>query len=215
MDGGAQEPYIDPDDDSDEANSLRELLALEAEVGVLAGSPNPRNLHRTMVENINVIECAANWAFGPWFPLEEENISMSFEGGSPNLPGIYDIGLSTPVPYLNGESEIIYIGRGGDQRKGNKDTIAKSLSRHVSNGCGSEKWLRLHRPDRQIVARFAIAKDAEQANIWEKLRFRWFLEQFWSLPIGNISAGAVPTEPMPTFELVKIMQQKWEITTFE
>lgn len=195
----------------DDEKWFQQMCELANQSGALGISRNPKIMRRFMTINVKIIEDKANWDFGSWFPLEKQHIAVSHEGASPDFPGIYDIGLTTPVPYLNGESQIFYIGRGGAQKEGDRGTISKSLERHIKNGCGAEKWLRLQRPDQQILARFAIAKDGKQANTWEKLRLRWFVEQFWSLPTGNLRAEGIPTEPMHAFDLIKKIHEEWGV----
>ena len=135
---------IDPNDNSDDAQWLRELIELEAQTGALVGNLQRSEAKDDIMSNVQLIERAANWEFCKWFPLNQQQIRTSHDGGSPDYPGIYDIGLSSPIPRLNGENEIFYIGRGAGQTSGDRGTVAGSLHRHIRNGGGPEKWLLSH-----------------------------------------------------------------------
>lgn len=182
---------------------MRELLEVEASHGVSVVPAYATEVGNFMV-NVRIIERTANWEFSEWFPLENQQIDSS---DGVDHPGIYDIGLAVPVPRLNGESEIIYIGRAAAQRRGDEGTIRGALRRHVGNGCPSEKWFRLLRPGQQLIARFAIADDVYQARYWEKLRIRWFIEQHWELPAGNTDRFR-PGTPIDALELLR-QCRKW------
>ncbi len=182
--------FVEPNDDSKDAQWLRELFELAARggVGVVPAWVRDKEVKGYFMRNVQLIEQEAKWTFSEWFPLERQQIDISYRGGRPGYPGIYDIGLAVPIQRLNGESQIFYIGRGASQSEGDKGTIAGSLHRHIDDGCPSEKWFRLHSPHQQLLARVAIANDVGQAKYWEKLRLRWFNEQHWEQPIGNRGA---------------------------
>ena len=158
-----------------------------------------------------IIEEAAGWNFvQDWFSLSKEGLARANSGGDLDHPGIYDIGLATPIPQIHGDTRIIYVGRAAGQQPADRGTLLKSLDRHIGNGCGVEKWLRASRPEPQLFARTAIADSNNQAKFWEKLRFRWFIEQFWSLPIGNIqSVASHPMDEEELRELIVCLRRRW------
>ena len=108
---------------------------------------------------------------------------------------------------LNGESEIIYIGRAAAQKKGDRVTLRAALRRHVGKGSSSEQWSRLLWPGQQLIARVANTDDVCQARYWEKLRMRWFIEQHWELPAGNTNRFH-PATPINSLELARECR-KW------
>lgn len=195
---------IDPNDNSEDAQWVRQLIELEAQTGTLVGKVQRDEATEDVMDNVQRIEQEADWNFCDWFLLDRQQIRTSHQGGSPDYPGIYDIGLSLPIPRLNGQSKIFYIGRGAGQTSGDRGTVSASLHRHISNGGGPEKWMRALRPDDHLFARFAIARSVEEARYWEKLRIRWFIEQHWELPVCNTSG--VASHPMDEAKLTKTME---------
>ena len=163
-------------------------------------------MNEAVSAKLAIIEEAAGWQFiQDWFPLTKQGLSTANVSGDLDQPGIYDVGLAAPIPQINGDSRIIYIGKGGSQKPGDEGTLKKSLDRRISNGSGVEKWLRARRPEQSLFARIAIAESTNQANFWEKLRFRWFIEQHWNFPIGN--SGGVASLPMDENKLRKLIKE--------
>jgi len=150
--------------------------------------------------NVAIIEKTAGWVFDrDWFPLTKQGLAETDSTGQLDGPGIYDIGLEVPLPQIQGKSMIFYIGVAAGQEISDRGTLRKRLDGHIANGGAVEKWLRIHRPEQQILARTAKAETAGQALFWEKLRFRWFIEQYWQFPIQN--GRCVPGHPMDEREL--------------
>ena len=149
--------------------------------------------------NVAIIEEATGWVFDDWFPLTRRGLAEADSAGRLSGPGIYDIGLEVPLPQIQGESSIFYIGVAAGQTPSDNGTLLRRLDEHIKNGGAVEKWLRKQRPEQQILARTAKAESPGQAHFWEKLRFRWFIEQFWQFPIQN--GRVVPGHPMDEPEL--------------
>lgn len=198
-------PHIyDPNATAEEIDQwVEELYELEARHGVGAVPAHAVGTGNSTV-NVRLIEQRADWKFSEWFPLENRQI-YALDGA--DNPGVYDIGVPESIPRLNGESEIIYIGRAAAQKKGDRGTVRAALRRHVRDGCPSEKWFRLLRPGQQLIARFAKADGVGQARYWEKLRVRWFIEQHWELPAGNTDRF-LPGAPINSLELARECR-KW------
>ena len=104
---------------------VQELYELEASHGVGAVPAHAVGAGNSTV-NVRLIEQRADWKFSEWFPLENRQID-ALDGA--DKPGVYDIGAPVPIPRLNGESEIIYIGRAAAQKKGDRVTLRAALRR--------------------------------------------------------------------------------------
>ena len=162
--------------------------------------------------NVAIIEKTAGWVFDrDWFPLTKQGLAEANSTGQLGGPGIYDIGLEFPLPQIQGESMIFYIGVAAGQETSDRGTLLRRLDEHIGNGGAVEKWLRKQRPEQQILARTAKAESPGQAHFWEKLRFRWFIEQFWQFPIQNIRV--VPGHPMDERELREHID-KWRSQSY-
>ena len=199
------QPHIyDPNaTDEDIDQWVQELYELEASHGVGAVPAHAVGAGNSTV-NVRLIEQRADWKFSEWFPLENRQID-ALDGA--DKPGVYDIGSPVPIARLNGESEIIYIGRAAAQKKGDRVTLRAALRRHVGKGSPSEQWSRLLRPGQQLIVRVANTDDVCQARYWEKLRMRWFIEQHWELPAGNTNRFH-PATPINSLELARECR-KW------
>lgn len=158
------------------------------------------------MDNTQLIEQVAGWRFSDWFPLTKEAVGVADHGNAPQSPGVYEIGLGESVPRLNGSSEIIYIGRGAGQSRNDRGSIAAALHRHIDNGGGPEKWLRYVGRGDRLQARFAVARGVAEARFWELLRLRWFIEQHWEPPAGNMRAE-VAAQPMTGPELERLIKE--------
>jgi hypothetical protein len=157
-------------------------------------------MHKDINTNVAIIEEAAGWVFDQdWIPVTTQGLAKADSTGQLAGPGIYDIGLEVPLPQIHGKSKIFYIGVAAGQEPSDRGTLRKRLEGHIGNGGAVEKWLRKHSPEQQILARTAKAESPGQALFWEKLRFRWFIEQFWQFPIQN--GRVVPGHPMDEPEL--------------
>ena len=149
--------------------------------------------------NVAIIEEATGWVFDDWFPLTRQGLSEADSAGRLSGPGIYDIGLEVPLPQIQGESSIFYIGVAAGQKPSDNGTLLRRLDEHIGNGGAVEQWLHMHRPEQPILARTAKSESPAEAHFWERMRFRWFIEQFWQFPIQNIRV--VPGHPMDEREL--------------
>ena len=151
--------------------------------------------------NVAIIEETAGWEFGDWFPLTRHGLTEADRAGLISGPGIYDIGLGVPLPQIQGESRIFYIGVAAGQQPSDNGTLLRRLDEHIGNGGAVEKGLRMHRPEQPMLARTAKSESPAEAHFWERMRFRWFIEQFWQFPIQN--GRCVPGHPMDERELRK------------
>ena len=149
--------------------------------------------------NVAIIEEVTGWEFDDWIPLTKQGLAEADSDGRLRGPGIYDIGLEVPLPQIQGESRIFYIGVAAGQKPSDKGSLLKRLDGHIGNGGAVEKWLRMHRPEQTILARIAKSESAAEAHFWERMRFRWFIEQFWQFPIQN--GRGIAGHPMGEREL--------------
>ena len=161
--------------------------------------------------NVAIIEETAGWEFDDWFPLTKQGLTEADSAGGLSGPGIYDIGLGVPLPQIQGESRIFYIGVAAGQQPSDNGTLLRRLDEHIGNGGAVEKWLRMHRPEQPILARTAKSESPAEAHFWERMRFRWFIEQFWQFPIQNIRV--VPGHPMDEHELREHID-KWRSQSY-
>ena len=149
--------------------------------------------------NVAIIEETAGWEFDDWFPLTRQGLTEADSAGGLRGPGIYDIGLEEPLSQIHGESRIFYIGVAAGQKPSDNGTLLRRLAGHINNGGEVEKWLRMHGSERRILARTAKSESAAEAHFWVRMRFRWFIEQFWQFPIQN--RRSVPGHPVDEREL--------------
>ena len=111
-----------------------------------------------------------------WLPFTQESC-----GRIPEKKGIYEVRADFKIKRLNGDSEILAIGRA------TRSNLRARISAEICNPARfmnrCKKWL--VRNNHKLGFRWYVAADAKEAELREALRHWEYENEHWEIPPGN------------------------------